>query len=182
MADGGEAHVSAEKEKARLRVAVKETASRSRHHVHAAGQAMEKWSRITETLDPTDSHAGKSEHELLKYQKHGVHAGKTMLQILTDSLAMRREKLGEHHPATKLASRKLQAHLSMSVEQQEKAEVDKKERRKQKRMDKGFTEGRVGMAYELTAEEKESRSHMAILNTLRQVIKAKRSLGGKKIT
>eukprot|EP01046_Picozoa_sp_COSAG06_P059037 COSAG06_NODE_12074_length_1426_cov_6.443105_1_plen_62_part_10 len=32
------------------------------------------------------------------------------------------------------------------------------------------------------AEEKESRSHMAILNTLRQVIKAKRSLGGKKIT
>ena len=48
-------------------------------------------------------------------------------------------------------------------------------------MTKGFNEGRVGMSYELTAEEKESRSHDAILRTLRAVVKAKRSLNGKKI-
>lgn len=178
MADGGHAQISAERAKAELRTAVKDTAVLSRRHISCAEQAMERWAHIRDNVDPSD----QSNRDLLKWTTSGVHAGKSMLQVLTDSLAMRRAKVGEHHVATKRAQEKLQAYLSMSVEQREQAEKDAKERRKQKKMDKGFTEGRVGMAYELTAAEKESRSHAAILSTLRQVIKAKRSLGGKKIT
>ncbi len=178
MADGGQSQVSAERAKAELRMAVKETAALSRRQASKAQEAMQQWSRIRDNLDPSD----QSDSDLLKWQKAGVHAGKTMLQLLTDSLAMRRDSLGENHPATRRARDKLEAYMSLSLEQREQAEKDAKERRRQKKMDKGFTEGRVGMAYELTGDEKEARSHAAILNTLRQVIKAKRTLGGKKIT
>ena len=172
--------VSAEKEKAQLRFAVKETTTKSRRHANAAVAAMENWSRINLNLNQDDIQV-KSDKEMLRWEMHGVHAGKNMLQVLTDSVEQRKKMLGEHHPATKRAKEKLTTHLSLSAEQREQAEKDAKERQKQKKMDKGFTEGRVGMAYELTAEEKESRSHAAILVTLRSVIKAKRSLNGKKI-
>eukprot|EP01043_Picozoa_sp_COSAG02_P030496 COSAG02_NODE_1948_length_10297_cov_13.589429_4_plen_545_part_00 len=178
MADGGQPQVAAAREKAELRTVVKETAALSRRYAAKAQDAMEHWSRIRDNLDPSD----QSDRDVLKWQKAGVHAGKNMLQLLTDSLAMRRASLGEHHPATRRARDKLDSYMSLSLEQREQAEKDARERRRQKKIDKGFTEGRVGMAYELTAEEKEARSHSAILSTLRQVIKAKRTLGGEKIT
>eukprot|EP01044_Picomonas_judraskeda_P027889 COSAG03_NODE_9040_length_750_cov_1.310292_2_plen_76_part_01 len=76
-----------------------------------------------------------------------------MVQILTDSLATRRASLGENHSATKRAREKLETYLSLSLEQREQAERDAKERRRQKKLDKGFNQGRVGVAYELTAQE-----------------------------
>lgn len=173
MANGDQSQVSADRENAQVRTAVKETLTLSRKHAAGAEQAIEQWGRVHANLDPRD----QSRRDLTKW-----YAGKTVLQILTDSLALRRNQLGEHHLATKRARNKLEAFLSLSEEQQEQVERDAKVRQKQKKMHKTHEEGRVGMAYELTAREKEARSHAAILSTLRQVIKAKRALWGKKIT
>ena len=178
MVDGGSSYATAQREQGEMRVAVTQSARLSRKHAADALHAIEKWGGIRDSLDPSD----QSDRDLLKFQTAGVHAGKTMLQILTDSLTTRRASLGENHSATKRAREKLETYLSLSLEQREQAERDAKERRRQKKLDKGFNQGRVGVAYELTAQEKEARSHAAILSTLRQVIKAKRTLGGKKIT
>ena len=178
MVGGGSSYATAQREQAEMRVAVTQSARQSRKQAADALQAIEKWGRIRDSLDPSE----QSDRDLLKFQAAGLHAGKTMVQILTDSLATRRASLGENHSATKRAREKLETYLSLSLEQREQAERDAKERRRQKKLDKGFNQGRVGVAYELTAQEKEARSHAAILSTLRQVIKAKRTLGGKKIT
>ena len=63
MVGGGSSYATAQREQAEMRVAVTQSARQSRKQAADALQAIEKWGRIRDNLDPSE----QSDRDLLKF-------------------------------------------------------------------------------------------------------------------